>query len=211
MSPTGAPGYPGAVAANGSGTDAGPRSRGRFDPAAAVRSARARGETLDQLLDRNLAELLQELRVAITGVQVLFAFLLGLAFTARFDGLDAFALTVYTVTLLATALATVVLIAPVSFHRLVFRRRQKAVLIAVADRMLVAGLALLVLAISSGVLLVLDVVLGRGPGVVGGVGVLLVATVLWYGLPVWARRTAAGVHPDEPPGSDPPGEQDPAG
>ena len=95
-----------------------------------------------------------------------------------------------------------VLIAPVTFQRLVFRRRQKAVLIAVADRMLQVGLGLLVLAISSGVLLVLDVVLGRGPGVVGGAAVLLVGTGLWYGLPVWARRRAhTGPAPeDEGPG-----------
>ena len=171
-------------------------------PAAAVRSAEARGETIDQLLDRNLAELLQELRVAITGVQVLFAFLLGLAFTQRFADLDDVSRAVYTVTLLATALATVLLIAPVSFHRLVFRRRLKAALIEVGDRMLRAGLALLVLAISSGVLLVLDVVLGRGPGIVAGAVVLLVAAVTWYGLPVWARRTAAAA-PDVPePGGD---------
>jgi hypothetical protein len=165
-------------------------------PAAAVRSAEARGETLDQLLDRNLAELLQELRVAITGVQVLFAFLLGLAFTQRFTDLDDFARTVYTVTLMATALATVLLIAPVSFHRLVFRRRLKSALIVVGDRMLRAGLALLVLAITSGVLLVLDVVLGRGPGIVAATTVLLVAAVTWYALPVWARRASANGHPD---------------
>lgn len=154
------------------------------------------------MLDRNLAELLQELRVAITGVQVLFAFLLGLAFTQRFADLDSFARAVYTVTLLATALATVLLIAPVSFHRLVFRRRLKAALIEVGDRMLRAGLALLVLAITSGVLLVLDVVLGRGPGVAAAAGVLLVAAVTWYGLPVWARRTSARGHPDPDPEDD---------
>jgi hypothetical protein len=195
-------GYPGGVTANG--TDL-PTAGGRREPsvpAAAARSAEARGETLDQLLDRNLAELLQELRVAITGVQVLFAFLLGLAFTQRFADLDDFALTVYTVTLLATALATVLLIAPVSFHRLVFRRRLKSALIVVADRMLVLGLGLLVLAISSGVLLVLDVVLGRGPGIVGGAVVLLVAAVTWYALPVWARRTRAGGYPDPLDGDD---------
>jgi len=172
------------------------RRAGRPDLAAARRSARARGETLDQLLDRNLAELLQELRVAITGVQVLFAFLLGLAFTQRFGDLDDFQLTVYTVTLLATALATVVLIAPVSFHRLVFRRRRKAVLIAVADRLLLVGLALLVLAISSGVLLILDVVLGRTAGLVGGGLVFLVGALTWYGLPLWARWSDSGVQPD---------------
>ena len=176
------------------------RRAGRPDLSAAVRSAQARGETLDQVLDRNLAELLQELRVAITGVQVLFAFLLGLAFTQRFAELDDLQVTVYTVTLLATALATVVLIAPVPFHRLVFRRRRKAALIVVADRLLLVGLALLVLAISSGVLLILDVVLGRGAGVVGGVSVLLIGVLTWYGLPLWAR----GVEPDPDDDADPP-------
>jgi hypothetical protein len=170
------------------------RSR-RFDQSAALLSARARGETLQQLLDRNLAELLQELRVAITGVQILFAFLLGLAFTQRFGALDGFELAVYTVALLSTALATLVLIAPVSFHRLVFRRRQKAALVAVADRLLMAGLGLLVLAISAATLLVLDVVLGVWPGVAGGGTVLVAGLLTWYGLPLWARRTGVGLAP----------------
>ena len=96
--------------------------------------------------------------MAITGVQILFAFLLGLAFTARFVTLGGFELTLYTVALLSTALATVALIAPVSFHRLVFRRRQKPALVAIADRLLMTGLGLLVVAITSAVLLILDVV-----------------------------------------------------
>ncbi|MGY1745763.1 DUF6328 family protein [Blastococcus sp. SYSU D00695] len=161
---------------------------GIFDVAAARRSALARGETLDQLLDRNLAELLQELRVAITGVQVLFAFLLGLAFTQRFADLDDFGIAVYTVTLLTTALATVLLIAPVPFHRLVFRRRQKGTLIRVADVMLRAGLAMLVVAISCGTLLVLDVAIGRGAAITGGTVVLVTGVVTWYALPLWLRR-----------------------
>src|SRR3954464_15079291 len=110
-----------------------------FDHSPVLRSARSRGESLDQVLDRNLGELLQELRVAITGVQILFAFLLGLAFTSRFTSLDRFEVTVYTVTLLATALATIVLIGPVAFHRLVFRRRQKGALVMGGDRLLVLG------------------------------------------------------------------------
>ena len=170
------------------------RSR-RFDPSDAVASARARGETVDQVLDRNFAELLQELRVAITGVQILFAFLLGLAFTARFVTLGGFELTLYTVALLSTALATLLLIAPVSFHRLVFRRRQKPALVAIADRLLMTGLGLLVLAISSSVLLILDVVLGRWQGLVGGGLVALTGALTWYALPVWARRTGVGTAP----------------
>jgi hypothetical protein len=156
------------------------------------------------VLDRNLAELLQELRVAITGVQILFAFLLGLAFTARFATLGGFQLTVYTVALLSTALATIVLIAPVSFHRLVFRRRQKAALVAVADRLLLVGLGLLVLAISSSVLLILDVVLGRWQGFLGGGLVALAGALTWYALPVWVRRQGVGIRPELPEPMDPP-------
>src|SRR4051812_9610623 len=170
----------------------------RFDSDAALRSARSRGESLDQLLDRNLGELLQELRVAITGVQILFAFLLGLAFTARFGSLPAFERIVYTVALLSTALATIVLIAPVSFHRLLFRRRRKAALVAVADRLLLVGLGLLMLAISSAALLVLDVALGRTAGIVGGSLVAAVAVLIWYVLPLWVRRTPLGLAPGLP-------------
>jgi O-antigen/teichoic acid export membrane protein len=170
----------------------------RSENAAAAASARARGETLDQVLDRNLGELLQELRVAITGVQILFAFLLGLAFTARFGSLDRFEVAVYLVALLSTALATIVLIAPVSFHRLVFRRRQKAALVAVADRLLMTGLGLLVLAISCAVLLILDVVAGRWPGLAGGGLTALIGLLIWYMLPLWARRNGLGLADGEP-------------
>ena len=170
--------------------------RSRFDDAAAVVTARARGETVHQVLDRNLGELLQELRVAFTGVQVLFAFLLGLAFTTRFAGLGRFELALYTVSVMATALATVALIAPVSFHRLVFRRRQKAVLVAVADRLLLVGLGLLVVAITSSVLLILDVALGRWQGLLGGGAIALAGALTWYVLPIWARRSGLGAAPD---------------
>ena len=119
-------------------------SGGLFDPSPAVLNAEHRGETVDQVLDRNVNELLQELRVAFTGVQLLFGFLLSLAFTQRFEDIDAFQTTVYTVTLMSTAVATMLLIAPVSLHRIVFRRRQKAALVVVADKLLVLGLAILV-------------------------------------------------------------------
>jgi hypothetical protein len=173
-----------------------PATGGRFDPALAVRSAESRGETLDQVLDRNLNELLQELRVAFTGVQILFAFLMTLAFTQRFSELDGFQLTVYTVTLLTTALATLVFIAPVSFHRLVFRRRQKAALVVIADRLLIVGLALLAPSICGALLLVLDVTLGRWQAVLGSSLTALVALVTWYVLPLAVRRAGHGVVPD---------------
>jgi hypothetical protein len=181
-----------------------PRGR-RFDPSPAVRTAESRGETLDQVLDRNVAELLQELRVAFTGVQILFAFLLSLAFTQRFAALRGFDLAVYTVALLSTALATMVLIAPVSFHRILFRRRQKAALVVAADRLLVLGLALLVPAISSAVLLILDVVLGRWPAIVGSCFTAVVGLLTWYALPLAIRRSGHGTAPPHRPGGTPTG------
>ncbi|SFK79568.1 DUF6328 family protein [Geodermatophilus ruber] len=165
----------------------------RFDPSAAERVAESRGENLDQVLDRNLAELLQELRVAFTGVQILFGFLLSLAFTQRFGTLDGFDLAVYAVALLSTALATILLIAPVSCHRIVFRRRQKAALVVVADRMLIVGLAVLVPAISCAVLLIVGVVLGRWTGIVCGSLTALVGLLTWYALPLAIRRSGHGV------------------
>jgi Family of unknown function (DUF6328) len=142
-----------------------------------------------------VAELLQELRVALTGVQILFAFLLSLAFTQRFDELGRFDLTVYTVALLSTAFATMLLIAPVSFHRIVFRRRQKAALVVVADRLLMVGIALLVPGVSSAVLLILDVVLGRWQALVGSSATALVGLLLWYVLPLAIRHSGRGVAP----------------
>ena len=173
-----------------------PPAGGRFDSTLAVRSAESRGETLDQVLDRNLAELLQELRVAFTGVQILFAFLMSLAFTPRFQELDDFDLAVYTVTLVSTALATMIFIAPVSFHRLVFRRRQKAALVVIADRLLVVGLMLLAPAICGAVLLTLDIALGRWQAVLASSVTALVALLTWYVLPVAVRSGGQGVSPD---------------
>ena len=170
-------------------------SSGLFDPSGALQTAASRGETVDQVLDRNVAELLQELRVAFTGVQILFAFLLGMAFTQRFTQLQTFDLAVYTVALLSTATATMLLIAPVSFHRIVFRRRQKAALVVVADRLLVIGLAMLVPAISCSVLLIIDVGLGRWAGIVSGSVIALIGLLTWYALPLAIRRSGHGVLP----------------
>ena len=150
-------------------------------------TALARGQTAEEVLDRNLAELLQEIRVAITGVQILFAFLLTLPFSARFEELGVFGTTVYAVTLLSTASATLVLIAPVSFHRTLFRRRRKEQLVAFADGSLLVGLALLLLGIAAAVLLVLDVVLGRWPALVACGFVVTLGTVAWYLVPLRQR------------------------
>ncbi len=155
------------------------------------RAARARGESPEEVLDRNLSDVLQELRVVLTGVSVLLGFVLTLAFTADLDRRGAFATTAYTVTVLSIASATVVLVAPVSFHRLLFRRRRREALVTFADRSLVAGLGLLLIGIAGAVLLVLDWVLGRWPAVAGTALVTAVALVTWYGVPLRQRRRTA--------------------
>lgn len=147
-----------------------------------------RGESRAQTLDRNVGELLQELRVAITGVQVFFGFLLSLAFTQKFDDLSRFELTVYVVTLVSCALATVLLIAPVPFHRILFRRGQKEILVVAADRLAMAGLALLAIALSSGVLLITHVVLVNWLAWTLTAMVLACCLVFWYSIPLMIRR-----------------------
>ena len=159
-------------------------------------SAQDRGESTSEVLDRNVGELLQETRVATAGVQFLFAFLLSLPFTQRFGVLHGFGKTLYTVTLLSTALAALVLIAPVAFHRVLFRQHEKDAVVAFADRSLLTGLALLLIGIASAVLLVLDVVLGRGPAIAGFLLVALVGLCIWFAAPALRRRhSRAGDRP----------------
>jgi hypothetical protein len=124
---------------------------------------------------RNYSELLQELRVAQMGVQILFAFLLTVSFTDRFDENDTFSQVTYLVSLLAAAAATALLIAPVAYHRVLFRHGRKPYLVRSAHRMAAAGLALVVVAVVSAILLVVDNVVGRSVAVA-------VATVtgLWF-------------------------------
>lgn len=145
------------------------------------------GESGHKRLDRNLIELLQELRVAQAGVQILFAFLLTLPFTQRFGSVTAFQRTVYLVTLLLSAGAAVCLIAPASFHRLVFRRHDKRALIFVANRFAIAGLALLALAMTGAILLVTDVLFKRGTVIVVTGAIALGFLICWYVIPLRYR------------------------
>ncbi|HYT09442.1 MAG TPA: DUF6328 family protein [Mycobacteriales bacterium] len=158
--------------------------------------APGRDETEAQRLDRNYSELLQELRVTQTGVQILFAFLLTLAFTERFARVTPFQRGTYVVTLMFAAGATALLIAPVAFHRVVFRHNQKDDLVRNAHLMALGGLALLLVALVGAVLLILDVVLGRGPAL--WLTGLLAAwfLVLWAVVPLVSRSR------EELPGND---------
>jgi hypothetical protein len=150
-------------------------------------NAAARGETEDQRLDHNFEDLLQELRVSQTGVQILFAFLLTLAFTNRFAEIDDFQRTVYLVTLLCSAAATALLIAPVSFHRIVFRQRMKDELVTAASRLAMGGLVFLLLALSGAILLITDVVLGGAAAWIITAGAAAWFIAFWYVLPLVGR------------------------
>ena len=154
-------------------------------------------EDAGERLDRQWNELLQELRLAQTGTQILFAFLLSIAFQNRFQDADAFTHHVYAVTLVASALAVGLFLAPVSFARIVYRHRLRDRMLPIAGRMTVAGLGFLVLAIAGGVLIALDVVLPRSVAILLVVIVLLWFTIFWYLVPAWVRSTSAAAesHP----------------
>jgi hypothetical protein len=118
-----------------------------------------RDETEDEKADRRYAELLQELRVAQTGVQILFAFLLTLPFSSGFPQVTAFQKDVYTVALISAAFATAMIISPVAFHRALFRQGRKPELVRYAHKMATGGLAFMLIAMTSSVLLITDYLL----------------------------------------------------
>jgi hypothetical protein len=146
------------------------------------------GETEAERDDRNLIELLQELRVAGLGVQVLFGFLLALPFTSRFAALSHPQRGLYVVSLLLAATSTALLLAPVAYHRLVFRQHRKERLVKDANTVAILGLASVGLAISAAVLLVLSYVVRGLPAVVITAGVVCLFAGLWFVLPL-ARRS----------------------
>jgi hypothetical protein len=150
-------------------------------------NARARGETPMQRVDRAYGEILQEVRVAQTGVQILFAFLLTLAFSAGFRTVTQFQRDIYVMTLMLCVAATALLIAPAAFHRIVYRRRLKRHLVQVASRLALAGLILLLLAVISALLLTLDVVTGMSPALFFAGGALAWFVTWWFVLPLWSR------------------------
>jgi hypothetical protein len=151
-----------------------------------------RNETPDQRDDRNLAELLQELRVAGLGVQVLFGFLLAIPFTNAFARLSTGQRDLYVTTLLLAALATALLLAPVAFHRILFRQRQKEFLVRAANLLAILGLAAVALAVTATVALVLSYVMPGLPTVVITVILLAVFAGLWFAFPLSRRRQGSG-------------------
>ncbi|MFD8636238.1 MULTISPECIES: DUF6328 family protein [unclassified Streptomyces] len=146
-----------------------------------------RDETVEERADRQWQELIQEVRVAQTGVQILFGFLLTVAFTPVFAGLAQTEKTIYIVTVVLGATATGALIGPVAFHRIVAGRRIKPEAVAWAARLTFAGLVLLVATCTAALLLVLRVATDDALALWLTVGVLTWYLVCWFALPLWAR------------------------
>jgi O-antigen/teichoic acid export membrane protein len=158
------------------------------------RNPSERVESEQERLDRELDQLLTELRVAMPGVQVLFAFLLAVPFQQRFATVTDFQQDVYFVTLMAAAAASALFIAPTAFHRLVFKSRDKPYLIAVSSKLAVAGLVCLAIAMNGAVLLVTDVLYD---GAIVGVTVAVTATLyagLWFVLGIVRRLSREHSH-----------------
>ena len=141
-------------------------------------------------IDRNLQEMLGELRVALPGVQVLFAFLLVVPFNQRFGQVTDFQKTLYLVTLLFTTGSSICLIAPTAHHRLEFRRQDKENIVRTGNRIVIVGLVLLAIAMTGAVLFVTDVIYGTSTTIAAAGGVALAFVVIWYVIPL--RRMAAG-------------------
>lgn len=170
-------------------------------PDRARRPGYDRVESVDARLDRNYSELLQELRISETGVQVLFGFLLSISFQQRFAEIDAFEQVVFVTTLVCCALSIGLLVAPVAYHRVVFRRGLKAKLVQAASGFAIAGTTFMLLAIIGSVLLILDFAIGRVFGVVVASILMALFLSLWVALPLTA---VLRVRPAGPTVSDPP-------
>ena len=146
-----------------------------------------RSDEEQQRLNRQMTELLNELRVAMPGVQVLFAFLLAVPFQQRFETVNAFQRGVYLFTLLAAATATAFLVAPSAYHRIAFQEHEKERIIQMGTRQFVCGIVALAVAMTGAVLLVTDVLFQAATTIVVVVGVAAVFAWLWFGIGLWRK------------------------
>jgi hypothetical protein len=144
-------------------------------------------ETSDQKLTRNMNELLQELRVTQTGSQVLAGFLLTVPFSSRYTDLSDAQVRIYLAVLCGAVLSTGFVVAPVAFHRLLFRHHERRWIVESANKAARAGLGMLALTSSGVLFLVFDVTVGRVPAVVALVAALLFFALLWIVVPVVRR------------------------
>ena len=148
------------------------------------------GESPSERANRELIELLNELRVALPGVQVLFAFLLVLPFSQGFSSVTSFQKVIFLVTLLATALSAILLIAPSMHHRLQFREGNKAEILRDSNRLAIAGMTSLAVAMTGAVMLITDYVFDTDTMIACVIGVAIAFLIVWYLMP--ARRLLGG-------------------
>jgi Family of unknown function (DUF6328) len=167
-----------------------------------------RDETSAERLDRNTMELLNELRVASTGIQVMFGFLLIVPFNVGWRRLSSFGRTEYFVTLILTATAAVLLIAPSVHHRILFRHGEKRYLVQLANRFAILAMVFLALAFTGILVLISDVVAGGFGPVIIGVAAAAGIVILWFGIPL-ARLARLG--PGASERTDAPGDSAAAG
>ncbi|MGB9185578.1 MAG: DUF6328 family protein [Solirubrobacteraceae bacterium] len=154
------------------------------------------GETEEEKLDRNTIELLNELRVVATGIQVMFGFLLIVPFNTGFRRVSSFERTDYFVTLLCVAVSAVLLMSPSIHHRILFRHHEKPYLVRVANRLAIMAMIFLAVSLIGILLLVSDVVVGGAAPVAVGAVATVTISVLWFGLPLVRREDA---HPWKAP------------
>jgi hypothetical protein len=155
---------------------------------AAVHAQEGRDETPLEALDRNTIELLNELRVASTGIQFMFGFLLVVPFDSAFKHIDTFERTVYFVALMCVAISSILLMAPSIQHRILFRRREKQFLIEVANRLAILSMCFLAAGFTAILVLLSDVVLGGAAPVIVGVLTVIGIASLWFAIPLARRK-----------------------
>jgi drug/metabolite transporter (DMT)-like permease len=147
-----------------------------------------RQETEEERADRNLSDLLQELRVALPGVQVLFAFLLTVPFSQRFSELSRFQEWLYFGVMIAVALATIMLVAPTAGHRILFRRQQKEFIVTLSNTLALVGLMLLAVAMTGAIALISGFILGTTTAVVSTIVMAVAFAGFWFFGPIRRRQ-----------------------
>jgi hypothetical protein len=145
------------------------------------------GEDRQERTARELIELLNELRVILPGVQFLFAFLLTVPFSQRFSELDGLETGVFFVTLLCTAIATALLMAPSAQHRILWREGVREKRLKLGNTLTIVGLIFLVPAMVGAVFVVSAFIFGLGAALAATVMLVLFFALLWFALPLWYR------------------------
>ena len=163
-----------------------PEESGSSTPPDVAESGRFESE--EERADRNLSDLLQELRVALPGVQVLFAFLLTVPFSNRFQDLSDFQEKLYFGILICVALATVMLVAPTAGHRILFRRQQKEFIVTLANNLSLIGLLLVAISMCGVITLISDYLFGATTAVLSTTGIALAFIGFWFVGPLLRRQ-----------------------